>query len=662
MNRENQNRNFDQTFVEGQGGSHPSQPGQTNPGGRVDYTQVQSQNPYTQTGQQTQTPHAGMDPRLPQGLEGELLGSGKIVGVLGTGGMARVYKIWNEKLEIFRAVKVLIPSGGSDLVNRFETEAKITAKLHHPNIVEVYNVGEVNELPFLEMEYIDGKSLEELLAQRGKFPDVVCCALAIQIAHALAYAHSQQFLIYGKQYQGVIHRDLKPANIMLSLDRGVRLMDFGIARPTEASLHTVEGNIVGTMQYLSPEQLDGVDIDNRSDIYSFGTILYELVTGHKTFPQETITNLMKKKITGEYRKFQDFDFSVSPQLANITRKCLQIEKAQRYASANELGADIVKVYRNLTEMAPKELLTLWMKSPNAIEVNTRHKKRISPLVITIVVAAIAVIGGFTWFLTNGPSIPNKNKQKLATQQQNDQQQKSSAQNQATEKPQEQAETGTEKSASSPPPETQKPEPAPVTRATPPPPPPRAAVAPVRQRTSPRPTPQKTEEERFLESYNTSNMETAFDRAYLKKNWKDVQYAAEKAENLSARQKMFLAESYLVTDNLAQAEKLLERIDTDDGYAAILNARLYQQQNKLKLALDKFQEAMLRPSQHASSKQIRGDALYYTARIRSEHYQQSPSTQTRMQALTAWNVVKRYYSSDTNSERFIEANREMASIQ
>ena len=187
---------------------------------------------------------------LPSGKEPIPLGSGIIVGLLGTGGMARVYKIWNEKLEVPRAVKILIPTQQKDLKNRFETEVKITAKLHHPNIVEIYSVGEWNGLPFLEMELIEGDSIETIIARYGKLPFSVCCAIAIFVARALVYAHGQEFLLYGKNYHGVIHRDLKPANVMISKNGEVKLMDFGIARPTEASLHTVEGNIVGTMQYL----------------------------------------------------------------------------------------------------------------------------------------------------------------------------------------------------------------------------------------------------------------------------------------------------------------------------------------------------------------------------------------------------------------------------
>ncbi|MGA2507183.1 MAG: serine/threonine-protein kinase, partial [Chitinispirillaceae bacterium] len=352
---EDQKPSLDKTLIEGEppvsGENATVKPGtdsSLSSGKRLDVTQLGGVNPYAQQAKQEIT-DVNM---LPSGKEPIPLGSGIIVGLLGTGGMARVYKIWNEKLEVPRAVKILIPTQQKDLKNRFETEVKITAKLHHPNIVEIYSVGEWNGLPFLEMELIEGDSIETIIARYGKLPFSVCCAIAIFVARALVYAHGQEFLLYGKNYHGVIHRDLKPANVMISKNGEVKLMDFGIARPTEASLHTVEGNIVGTMQYLSPEQIDGIAIDGRTDVYSFGAILYEMLTGTKTFPQETITNLMKKKIVNEYRKFSEFDFPISPALAKITQKCLQSSKETRFSSASELLKELEATHPTLTDDDP----------------------------------------------------------------------------------------------------------------------------------------------------------------------------------------------------------------------------------------------------------------------------------------------------------------------
>ncbi|MBN2188560.1 MAG: protein kinase, partial [Chitinispirillaceae bacterium] len=185
----------DKTVIEGESlpaaGPAPEKKAEETPlagGKRLDVTQLGGMNPY----QQKEITDVSM---LPSGKDPIPLGSGIIVGLLGTGGMARVYKIWNEKLEVSRAVKVLIPTQQKDLRNRFETEVKITAKLHHPNIVEIYSVGEWSGLPFLEMELIEGESIEAIISRYGKLPFAVCSAVAIFIARALVYAHGQEFLL-----------------------------------------------------------------------------------------------------------------------------------------------------------------------------------------------------------------------------------------------------------------------------------------------------------------------------------------------------------------------------------------------------------------------------------------------------------------------------------
>ena len=399
---------IDKTFVEGSASAQPIQ--ELRPGTKVNATSIGASNPYTSVPGLTQSGSIGnmtID-MLPTGNEPIPLGSGTIVSLLGSGGMARVYKIWNEKLEVFRATKILIP-GQTELKNRFDTEAKITAKLHHPNIVEIYNVGDWNNLPYLEMEYIDGDSLEAFIAKYGVLPPSVCSSIAIFVARALAYAHCQEFLIYGKNYHGVVHRDLKPANIMIMLSGNVRLMDFGIARPTEASLHTVEGNIVGTMQYLSPEQLDGVDIDGRTDIYSFGAILYEMLTGTKTFPQDTITNLMKKKIMNEYRRFSDFDFNISPALSKISQKCLQIKKEDRFPNVEALLRELETVHRTLTSDPPGKVLKMFLNDPESVKSTSKQMSiRLSPKVLLPVLGGVVLAGVVTFVLLTGPEKENNN--------------------------------------------------------------------------------------------------------------------------------------------------------------------------------------------------------------------------------------------------------------
>ena len=169
--------------------------------------------------------------------DSEMLGSGKVVGMLGYGGMAQVYKIWNEKLEVYRAVKI-IKNSSITLLRRFQTESKITAQLNHSGIVKIYDVGTWYGLPYIEMEYIEGITLEQLINTHSRLSFTISCAIGIQIARILQYAHNEQIDLYNASYKGIIHRDLKPANIMLSNSGEIKVLDFGIARPVEASLHT----------------------------------------------------------------------------------------------------------------------------------------------------------------------------------------------------------------------------------------------------------------------------------------------------------------------------------------------------------------------------------------------------------------------------------------
>jgi eukaryotic-like serine/threonine-protein kinase len=228
---------------------------------------------------------------MPTGKEDNLfIGSGKIVGLIGKGGMAAVYKIWNKGLDKFHAIKIAFPDERQNYA-RFTTEAKIASKLKQTNIVEIKNIGEWKGLPFIEMEFIDGKTLRDLIDERGKFPPAVACAVAIFIARALNHAHSAAISIDGKTYNGIIHRDLKPENIMVSKSGEITVMDLGLARPTQVSLHTTQVQaFIGTPQYAAPEQFGFEKADHRADIYALGEILYEMVSGCKTFTDASITS------------------------------------------------------------------------------------------------------------------------------------------------------------------------------------------------------------------------------------------------------------------------------------------------------------------------------------------------------------------------------------
>ncbi len=283
-------------------------------------------------------------------LEFQKLCNGKIVRVLGSGGMADVYLVWNPRLEVYRAVKVLKPDLAQSYAERFETEIRIFSNLNHPNIVHGYGVGEWHSLPFVEMEYVNGASLEEFIRKGGALTVEQAAIIGMLICRALNYAHHHVVTIYGKTYHGVVHRDLKPANVLVSRTGRIKLTDFGIARPATVSLHTQDaGNIVGTLPYLAPEQLDGKEINAQSDIYALGITLYELLTGKRAFPQKDLTALIQAKSLGKV----DVPLNAVPglprELVEIVNKALETNKEYRYPDAKSLEHDLENFVRGRTE-------------------------------------------------------------------------------------------------------------------------------------------------------------------------------------------------------------------------------------------------------------------------------------------------------------------------
>src|SRR5436309_5894916 len=226
---------------------------------------------------------------------GTKLGGYEVIALRGAGGMGEVYEARDTRLNRTVAIKVLPAhvSNNPELKTRFEREAQTLASLSHPHICPVFDVGRQDEIDYLVMEYIEGETLAEKL-KNGRLPLDLALRLAIEIADALDKAHRQ----------GIAHRDVKPSNIMLTKS-GAKLLDFGLAKrgvesnisnsvsqlPTDAGL-TAHGTILGTLQYMSPEQLEGQEADARSDIFGFGATLYEMVTGAKAFEGKSHVSLM----------------------------------------------------------------------------------------------------------------------------------------------------------------------------------------------------------------------------------------------------------------------------------------------------------------------------------------------------------------------------------
>jgi serine/threonine protein kinase len=329
---------------------------------------------------------------LPDGTQPLPLGSGSIAGLLGVGGMSNVYKIWNPQLEQYRAVKLMKPDLTLESRQRFQTEIKITAALSHPNIIEIHSVGEWNTLSFIEMEFIDGATLSDIIGKCGALPIKVCVALGILMARALAYAHDKEYLLYGKTYHGLIHRDLKTSNIMIARDGRVKLMDFGIARPVETSLMTLDGAVMGTMQYLAPEQIDGKNVGVAADIYALGAILYETITGCKAFPQKNLSQLMSAKTGNIFVPLTFCTQRIPHKLKNLVGKCMNLDPQKRPDSTAPLLDGLDAIYRTLTDETPEVVITRFMQSDSVTRVVYAFRRRLPAVSIAAAIAIALVIG------------------------------------------------------------------------------------------------------------------------------------------------------------------------------------------------------------------------------------------------------------------------------
>jgi len=349
----------------------------------------------------------------PSGKEPIPLGSGIITRLLGDGGMASVYEIWNQQLEVHRAVKLLHPNCSKETLERFQTEIKITAKMHHPNIIEIHGVGEWNGIPYFEMEKADGVTLEQLINMRGALPSDVSLAIGIMVSRALDYAHNHEYTLYNNNYHGVIHRDLKPGNIMVCKDGVVKLMDFGIARPATTSFHTVDGAIIGTLQYLSPEQLEGYDLDFRTDIYSFGICLYEMVCGHLAFPENNISYLLADKSKNRFKPLSSYEIKLPVNLVDIIQCCMTHDKIRRPQSASMLGNELNKIYDKCCSDKPEAVVKAFIGLsctdrvlPKITSYNTVISKRnMAIIILSIIILYIIIVISNRDFQKNRTSSP-----------------------------------------------------------------------------------------------------------------------------------------------------------------------------------------------------------------------------------------------------------------
>ena len=258
----------------------------------------------------------------------------EIVSKIGTGGMADVYKAMDHKLNRFVAVKVLKPEFREDatFVKKFRSEAQAAAGLTHPNIVNVFDVGDDEGVYYIVMELIEGITLKEYISKKGKLSVKEATSIAIQVSMGLEAAHSH----------GIVHRDVKPQNIIISTDGKVKVTDFGIARA--ASSNTISSNVMGSVHYSSPEQVRGGYSDEKSDIYSLGITLYEMVTGRVPFDGDTTVAIAIKHLQEEMVPPSLYAPDLPYSLEQIILKCTQKSVDRRYNKMEDVIADKIAAY------------------------------------------------------------------------------------------------------------------------------------------------------------------------------------------------------------------------------------------------------------------------------------------------------------------------------
>lgn len=256
----------------------------------------------------------------------------KIINRIGTGGMADVYKAVDGKLNRYVAIKVLKREFREDetFVRKFRTEAQSAAGLLQPNIVNIYDVGEDRGLYYIVMEYVDGITLKEYIAKKGKLTPKEVISIAVQVCAAMEVAHER----------GIIHRDIKPQNIMISKEGKVKVTDFGIAKST--SSNTISTNMMGSVHYTSPEQARGGFSDTKSDIYSLGISMYEMITGELPFDGDSTVTIALQHLQEDMKMPSEIVPDIPYSLERIILKCTQKSPDRRYANVTQLARDLRK--------------------------------------------------------------------------------------------------------------------------------------------------------------------------------------------------------------------------------------------------------------------------------------------------------------------------------
>ncbi|NMA87445.1 MAG: Stk1 family PASTA domain-containing Ser/Thr kinase [Tissierellia bacterium] len=340
---------------------------------------------------------------------------------VGAGGMAHVYKARCRLLNRNVAIKILRDEYVNDeeFIKKFRRESQAAASLSHPNIVNVYDVGmdeiDGNKIYYIVMEYINGKTLKEIIREKGKLSLEETLDFSIQIAEALEHAHKNH----------IVHRDIKPHNIMITEDGRVKVTDFGIARAATASTVTNTSNVIGSVHYFSPEQARGGYTDEKSDIYSLGIVIYEMITGKVPYEGDSPISVALKHIQDDIVPPREIDNTIPIGLENIIMKCVQKSQSDRYKSASELLRDLRRLKYSLNDGSIEDTAMIqttqimsavdnkggdnMKKGPKESKKDGGFKLMIAAILLAFVVVAAGAYGFYRlkdYFVTKEVEVPN----------------------------------------------------------------------------------------------------------------------------------------------------------------------------------------------------------------------------------------------------------------
>jgi len=314
----------------------------------------------------------------------------EIIEELGKGGMGKVYRVEDKKIKEEVALKLIKPEIASDkkTIERFSNELKMARKIRHKNVCGMYDLGEEKGTHYITMEYVPGEDLRGMIKMMGELGAGKSISIAKQVCAGLAEAHRL----------GVIHRDLKPSNIMIDKEGNARIMDFGIARTIKGKGITGAGVMVGTPEYMSPEQAEVKEADQRSDIYALGVILYEMVTGRVPFEGETPLGIAMKHKSEAPQDPRELNSQLTEDLSHLILKCLEKDKEKRYQSAGEVRSELSRIEEGIPtseRVEPKR------KPTTSKEITVTLRK--PWLMVAALVVAVIVVGlGIIYFRSEKP--------------------------------------------------------------------------------------------------------------------------------------------------------------------------------------------------------------------------------------------------------------------